>query len=104
LGRQSRRKTEAHDAKHGKSGSVRIGRIYARVRDDELLLRLQYEPWLIPHLYSQRIKLLVHRIYGYGHKMDLDEKEKHWITSSIVLEHLRKDKQWLRKNDFELID
>lgn len=104
MGRQSRRKTEAHDAKHNKSRSGRIGKIYARIRDDRLLLRLQYEPWLIPHLYSQRIKLLVHRIYGYGGKMDLDEKERHWITSPIILEYLRKDKQWLRENDFDLVE
>jgi hypothetical protein len=36
--------------------------------------------------------------------MELIEKERHWITSPIVLEHLRKDKQWLRKNDFELVE
>jgi len=104
LGRQSKRKTEAHDAKRSKSGSGRIGRIHVRVRDDKLLLGLQYEPWLGHHLYSQRIKLLVHRVYGYGYKMELNEKERHWITSPTVLEHLRKDKQWLRKNDFELVE
>jgi hypothetical protein len=36
--------------------------------------------------------------------MDLDEKERHWITSPIILEYLRKDKQWLRENDFDLVE
>lgn len=104
MGRQSRRKTEAYHAKFDRSKSERIGRIFTQVKDDKLLFRLQYEPWLAPHLYSQKIKLLVHRVYEYGYDLKLNEKEGHWITFPEVLEHLQKDRQWLRENGFELVE
>ena len=104
MGRQSKRKTEAYRAKFDKSRPERIGRIFAQVKDDKLLFRLQYEPWLAPHLYSQKIKLLVHRINEYGYDLQLVEREGHWITFHEVLELLQNDKEWLRKNGFELVE
>lgn len=103
MARQSKRKTEAYRAKHSKATSERIGRIYARAVDEKLILRLEYEPRLAAHLYGQKIKSLVHRIYEYGYDLGFDETSRHWMTFPEVLERLKLDNEWLIAHDFELV-